>query len=366
MLNKLETERKRSFIINFVYFLIIAALAVVLIKYLLPLLWPMVLAFVIAYGLQRPIRYMNRKRGINKRICGLMLTILFFAFVGALISIVGVEAVSGLQKLVQNLPGFYNRSIEPTMLELFSRLENMAVWNNPQVYELVVSMEEQFLNSLASLVKSISTGAVGFLSNFAAALPMTFIKIILMIISTVFVSMDYDMLVGFCVNQLNDKTRDLVFEVKRYVVGTLFVCIRSYALIMSITFVELSIGLSIIGVKNAVLIAFCIAIFDILPVLGTGEIMIPWALINLILGNYSLGLALFAVYIVITIVRNILEPKIVGGQLGLHPIVTLTSLFAGAQLLGVIGLFGFPIFLSLLKHLNDEGIIHIFKMNENA
>lgn len=365
-MRKNDTEQKRSFIINFVYYLIIVAIALVLLKYILPLLWPVVIAFIIAYGLQRPINFVYRKLHIKKKFCGLFLALLFFATIGSLISLVGIEAVTGMQKLVQNLPDFYDRTVEPVMLELFSRIENAAVWNNPQVYDLIVSVEEQFLRSLGELVTNISSGAVGLISGLASSLPMMFIKLVLLIISTVFVSMDYDKLVSFCMNQLNDKTRDLVYEVKRYVVGTLFVCIRSYALIMSITFVELSIGLTVIDIDHAVLIAFCIAVFDILPVLGTGGIMIPWAVINVVVGNYSLALSLFIVYIIITIVRNILEPKIVGSQLGLHPVVTLASLFAGAQLLGVIGLFGFPIFLSLLRHLNDEGIIHVFKMEKTS
>ena len=90
-------------------------------------------------------------------------------------------------------------------------------------------------------------------------------------------------------------------EIQPYVAGTLFVCIRSYALIMTITFVELSIGLTLIGVK------------------------------------------------------------IVGSQIGLHPVVTLSSMFVGAQLFGVLGLFGFPIGLSLLRHLNDNGTLRVYK-----
>ena len=89
--------------------------------------------------------------------------------------------------------------------------------------------------------------------------------------------------------------------------------------------------------------------------------MIPWTIIAALQGNYSLALGLLIVYIVITIIRNILEPKIVGSQVGLHPLVTLMSLFVGAQLFGVLGLFGLPITLSLLKNLNDKGTIHILK-----
>lgn len=155
-------------------------------------------------------------------------------------------------------------------------------------------------------------------------------------------------------------------QIKQYVVGTLFVCIRSYALIMSITFVELSVGLTLIGIRKSVFIAFCIAVFDILPVLGTGGIMIPWALISAILGDYPGAAKLAVLYVFITIVRNIIEPKIVGGQIGLHPVVTLVSMFAGVQLFGVVGLFGFPIGLSLLTYLNRTGTIHLYRTGDET
>lgn len=154
--------------------------------------------------------------------------------------------------------------------------------------------------------------------------------------------------------------------IKEYVVGTLFVCIRSYALIMSITFLELSIGLTVVGVENSIFIAFLIAIFDILPVLGTGGVMIPWIVLEALKMNFSMALALLLVYLFVTVVRNIIEPKIVGAQIGLHPVVTLSSMFVGAQLFGVLGLFGFPICLSLLRYLNENGVIRLFRMEENT
>lgn len=147
------------------------------------------------------------------------------------------------------------------------------------------------------------------ISNIASSLPMLFIRLVLMIISTFFIAMDYEALSAFCMRQLSDKAQNVVRQIKQYVVGTLFVCIRSYALIMSITFVELAVGLTLIGIRNSVLIALCIAVFDILPVLGTGGIMIPWAVISAILGDFPGAIKLALLYVFITVVRNIIEPK---------------------------------------------------------
>ena len=142
-------------------------------------------------------------------------------------------------------------------------------------------------------------------------------------------------------------------------VGTLFVCIRSYALIMSITFVELSVGLTLIGVNRAILVALLIAIFDILPVLGTGGIMIPWVILSALGGDLPHAFALLVLYVIITVIRNIIEPRIVGAQIGLHPVLTLMSMFVGNHLFGIVGLFGLPILLSLLRYLNDNGTISV-------
>lgn len=151
-----------------------------------------------------------------------------------------------------------------------------------------------------------------------------------------------------------------MLEIKDYVVYTLFHCILSYALIMFITFLELSLGLTVIRVANSIIIALLISIFDVLPVLGIGGIMILWVIITAVGGDYTMAVGLIFVFLFVTVVRNILKPKIVGSQVGLHPVVTLMALFVGAQLFGIMG-FGLPITLSLLKDLNDRGTIHLLK-----
>jgi len=182
-----------------------------------------------------------------------------------------------------------------------------------------------------------------------------------MIISTFFIAVDYDKLSEFVLRQFTGKARKLILDIKQYVIGTLFVYLRSYALIMSVTFVELSVGLSLLSIPNALIIALCIAFFDILPILGTGGVMIPWTIITFFQGDYKTGVGLVVVYVIITVVRNIIEPRIVGSRIGVHPVATLIAMFLGAHFFGILGLFGFPITLSLLRHLNDTGTIKIFK-----
>lgn len=263
--------------------------------------------------------------------------------------------------LIGFVPTMYETHALPFFMDVLQRLVEVFAAMDPALFSALEEVGLRLIQALTDLVSGLSVQVMTFATGIAAAVPAIFIKLVLMVISTFFIAMDYSRLRGFCLQQLSEGALELFFQVKEYLAGTLWVCIRSYAIIMSITFVELSIGLTLAGLEHAVVVAFFIAIFDILPVLGTGGIMIPWGILTFIQGDYPLALSLLAIYLVITIIRNIIEPKIVGSQLGLHPVVTLCSMFVGAQLLGVVGMFGFPILLSLLRYLNDHEVIHIFK-----
>lgn len=343
------------------YFAFLLCAVFLLLKYGLPMLSPFVIAFVIAYLLKRPVIFLSRKLHLPRKPAAVLLVLVFYSTIGLLISLLGIRAFSTTRDLVMNLPQIYAAHVEPVLTDIFGNVEQGLKKMDPSLVSTLEDLFNQFIQSIGQMVSSLSMSAMGTISGVASSLPGLFIKLLLMIISTFFIAADYELLTGFFLKQLDGKSKQIFLQVKKYVVGTLFVCIRSYALIMTITFIELSVGLSIIGVKNSILIAFLISVFDILPVLGTGGIMIPWTIIAALTGDYSLSIGLLIVYLIITVIRNIIEPKIVGSQIGLHPVVTLASMFVGVQLLGVVGLFGFPISLSLLRHLNDNGTIHLFK-----
>lgn len=361
----MEIEKKRKFIINILYFAIILAIVWVILEWGLSLIMPFIIAFLISWALQRPIRFLSEKLRVHKKILAIFLVLLFYCTIGLLIALLIIKSFSAVGELIASLPALYEAHINPLIGKIYDSLESSFIRLDPELMNALDTLIQDSAASIGEIISGLSMTVAGAVSGAASSLPGFLIRLLLMVISTFFISMDYDRLMGFILRQFNDRTQELFFQIKKYIIGTLFVCIRSYALIMSITFVELSIGLHILRIENAFLIALLIAVFDILPVLGTGGIMIPWAIITFLLGNFSLAIGLAVLYVVITIIRNILEPKIVGGNIGLHPVVTLISLFVGAQLFGVVGLFGFPIFLSLLVNLNKNGTIHLFKMDES-
>ena len=131
---------------------------------------------------------------------------------------------------------------------------------------------------------------------------------------------------------------------------------------MAITFAEMFLGLfllKLIGVYDGsyiTIISFVTCIIDIIPVLGTGTVLIPWALYNLIFGNFGMGIGLLVIYAVITVIRQIVEPKLVANQAGLPAIVTIMAMFLGVRIFGAFGIILLPFTVIILKLLYDEGI----------
>lgn len=358
---EIQYDKRKKYIINVAYFAIVLLMIYGVFKYALGLVSPFVFALLIAYLLEKPARFVSGKTHLPKRLVSFLFVLGFYATIGVGLSFAGIKIVSVLTNVISGLPALYENQLAPFLLNRFDAIEDAFYRLDPAVVSVINQGFDQFVNSLGDNISSISISLVSRVSGVASSLPLFFVRLLLMIISTFFIAGDFEALMGFIRRQLSGRSNDLISRIRHYLGDTLFVVIRSYAIIMSITFIELSIGFSIIGIPNAILIALIIAFFDILPILGTGGVMVPWTIISFIQGDYRLGIGLLIVYLFVTIVRNVLEPKIVGSQLGLHPIVTLMCMFIGANLFGVLGLFGLPITMSLLKHLNDTGAVKFWK-----
>jgi sporulation integral membrane protein YtvI len=362
-LNQLDQNllQKRDFIIKALYYGLWAGVAFLLLFYALPLITPFIFAFLFAFIIRRlAVRTRNKIRLPLKLICAIYV-LLFYSTIGLLLSLLGISAVAKLAEFVGNIPDLYDSLFQPLLNNIFESIRKTILLMDPTIADSLTGLYDQLLASVGSMLANFSGWMLTWISSLVSSVPGLAIKILLMVIATFFAAMDFDKFTNYVSRQITPEQKVLLVHIRDYLTGTVLRVLRAYAIIMSVTAIELSIGLTIIGIHNAILVALCIAIFDILPVLGTGGIMIPWAIITLILGDLKLGFSILAVYIIVTVVRNVIEPKIVGPQLGLHPLVTLMSLFVGAQLFGIIGLFGFPIGLSLLLNLNSKGVIHIFK-----
>ena len=320
------------------------AAAYLVFAYLLPISIPFIFGIVIAWL----VVWISNKLHCPHKFVRVGLTIVIYGILGLLITWLAAKAVTAVMDLILWLPEVYENKLLPFATLVYQWVMQTVSMLDPALVNALETLLEAVLSMLKNVVSYLSSGAMSFVTNVATGVPNLVLSMLAMIFSTVFVVGDYERITEFANAHTPGKIKDFLLELRSYLTDTLFVVIRSYGLIMLLTFTELSILFSLFGIENGILKAAAIAMLDILPILGTGGIMIPWAVISLMLGYTTLGIELFAIYAIVTVVRNYVEPKIVGTQLGLHPIITLVSMFIGLRLFGFWGLFGLPVGISFL------------------
>lgn len=377
-----KVKKRRDAIINVAFLAMVLGLIFVFFKYCFGIAAPFLLSFFFAVIMQRPLRWLDKK---TKNKChtlwSLLLVLLsILIIVGPLIiilSLIGREIgnfVSYLTDQLNDLPSFL-ATLEKEILSLIKFLPD-SIYTSASDYisDLFGKMINNFdLSALGIDMKSVTSGLTTGVSGIYGVvknIPSVLIGIVIGVVAWIFFTKDYNYIVHFIKLQLPDNKKNILSEIKQIFSKTVLKMIRAYGIIMLITFCELFLGLSIlnwIGVMDnsyVVMIAIAIAIFDILPVAGSGGILIPWAAISLILGDYSAAVGLIIIYAVITVIRQYIEPKIVGSSLGVHPIVTLAGLYFGLKLFGFMGMFIVPLAVMTLKAFNDAGRIHLFNSPE--
>ena len=358
----MTTDKKRNFLIDFAFAVVIILLVYFFLKYVINWIMPFVIAFLISALLYPLIKFVSAKLKIkkNKKPVAAVITALFFCTVGVLAGFILYKIVSAVASFIVGLPEYVQSTIIPSLSVAYEKIRTALA----NMHIEVDIGSKTFFDSIGSSVSGIVSRLMPSLS-FITSIPGIVVTGIIMIISTFFISMDFDGITSFCLAQLPKKAADFVVMLKDYTVKILFRYVRSYALILAITFGELLIGFTVMhfvaGLQNIFLLALLIAVFDILPIVGTGTVLIPWAVVSLITGDYVKAVCLLVIYGVITVVRQFIEPKIVGNQVGLHPVATLLAMIVGTRLFGAVGLFGVPIALAIIKDLDDHGKIHVFK-----
>ena len=344
-------EKRKEFIINSLYIAIIFAIVYISVNYLLSVLAPFVLAFLFAYFSIRISRRFFEENSKSHR-C-LTLGLLYLMIILILVLLVSL-GVTKLGDFIKTLPAFYKNTIEPFM----SQLENTFLGfgeSLPDNLGLAFSnMTDGIFEGLKSILTRITGGMVNLTTSLITSAPELLISIIVMIVSSFYIVIDYENIARWFTNALPEKTLNVFFEIKDFCENTLFKIIGSYAAIMGLTFVELFAGLSLFRISNSGMWAMIISVLDILPVLGVGTVLIPWGISCLITKRIVLGVGILVLYLIITVVRNIVEPKLVGTNLGLHPLATLISMITGLRLFNFVGMFGLPLTLSFLVSRDKE------------
>lgn len=353
-------EKRKSFIINIVYFGIMLCIGLALVRFSLSYLMPFIFGFTIAFILKPVVNRLTSRFG-EKKLVRILVVALFYFVIASIIVMLVVWSIGFFSSAFESLESLYNKTLLPFTLDTIDYANSQIDLLSPEIRSVL----EEVLNSFVSMAKNFAANAssagIGFVTGFVGAVPSLLISILIGIISSIFFTLDYQPIVNSVLGVLPKRWAYLIIEVKNTFFNTIGKYLIAYGKLITLTFVELSIGFFVIGIGNPIGLAFLIAIVDIMPVLGTGTIMIPWFIAELAMGNTTVGISLAVLYIIITIIRNILEPKLVGAQIGLHPLATLICIYVGLKLWGVVGMFGIPIAVVIIKTMHEQGKITFLK-----
>lgn len=353
------SEKKLKILINCAYLALIAVIAFFTVKYLIVWIMPFIIGFILAAAVQPFVRYLSGKRNINVKACSVAAVLILIFLLLIIISFLLFKFLNWAGSCTQNIPSVING--------LNAYLKQISVNISPMMTKIEKCTGVKCDTSLSGIshqifkLSRLSDTFGKMVHNAVYSLPSFFFNFIITIISACFFAADFKGVVRFAEGCLPERRRKSAAGIKDFFLNTILKFILAYFKLMCITFAELLAGLLLLRVQNALPAAAAIALIDILPVLGVGTVMIPWAVIEFISGKLYFGAGLIILYAIITVVRNILEPRIVGKHIGLHPLITLFSMVIGLKAMGIAGMIILPITVLFIRQLYKNGIIKLWK-----
>lgn len=382
--------KRKKFIIDTAYFVIVVGLFYLFMKYAFGILTPFIFAMFVAMLLQRPVNHITQKtripRGITSTILVLLVIFVFGSIIAFLLAKVFTEIkgfIDFLMIKLEDVPLFIAQIeewITAHLTFLPQKLNDSLAATVTNFLEKLFGISAQTGMDIAGAASgasksgfdfSVLSSPLGAIWGTAKQIPQVFVATLVGIVCCCFMTSDYSTLRSMVMTQAGEKAKT-ISRTKEIIFSTLGKMGKAYGIIIFVTFSELAIGLTILKIfgiyESGYIFAISIitAIIDIIPVLGTGTVLIPWGVWSLCTGEIGLGIGILIIYAVITVIRQIIEPKLLASQFGLPAFITLFAMYIGTQLFGFIGLFLMPLTVMLLKVLNDEGVIHIFKKPPEA
>ncbi len=354
---------KTSTIINKALNIGLWALGIWLIlRFLMPWTAPMLLAFAAAVAIEPAVKALCRRRFHRAAASGVCV-LGFLLIFGALMWFLFSRIFSEIQHLGAHLPELV-AAVSDFISLWQSRMGSLALRLPPALTQVLDSAVAGIRDYLYSLPGLVSAKALGWLSATVSNLPTWLLFAVTWLMGLYFISAAYPSIVRFIRSQIPPRFFERMHRVKKHLQQSLGKYLKAQLIMSAITFGEMIIVFALLRIDYALVLAIAVAIIDALPVFGAGTVLLPWAAWELIAGDTGRGLGLAISYGAVTILRNCIQAKLLGDQLGLHPVATLLAIYAGWRALGVWGMILFPIGAISLKKLNDSGIIHLWKKED--
>ncbi len=313
------------------------------VQYLLPLLFPFGIGLGLALAAEPAVRVGARvlklprwaASGLGVSLTLVLLTVLF--------GVIGAALVRELGVLAGNLPALEDTARE-SVATLRNFVEDAAAHAPEGVRPWVDQSVERLFSSPTVVIDRVPEMVTGFLGK----IPKGFLAVGTAVLSGFLISIRLPRLKKALKERLPEKVRTNVLPALRRTKAALFAWLKAQAKLMAITFAILLVGFLLLRIPYGFLWAAVVAVVDAVPILGTGTILVPWALVCLLQGRQLMAIGLLVIYGCTFVTRTALEPRIIGRSLNLDPLLTLLLLYVGFQLWGFLGLILTPILGSAL------------------
>ena len=353
-------RREKAFLIKAAYWVAVLAVCWLLLRYALVWLLPFLLALGFAALMEPVITLGRRKLRLKRGFLAAVLTLSLLALVITLGAVLVGQLIRQATDLSERLPAML--SALPVLADRISaRLHSFCASCPAGLQQWVTQLLDAGEQTLSGALGSLSAAALRLLTGVVGALPQVMLFCATTALALFFTSAAYPQLTAFLRRQLPPSWLATARGVKASLIATIGKWVRAQCILILITFFQLLAGLLLIRQPYALLLSAVIAFIDALPVFGTGTVLLPWAVLCCLAGSFPKGIALTALYLVIWLVRSIMEPKLMAKSAGLPPLPALLAMYVGFCAMGVAGMILGPILLLLLKQLHDGGYLHLWK-----
>ena len=339
---------------------VLLVLALLALRYgvlpILSLLSPFVLALVLSWLLNPPVRWLQKKLSVSRWVITMALLILVFGVVGGVLWALSWMAVEQVQALFLNWETVVDGMVSSLdrVLEWLGGLSELIPGNAYTAGERLGQLLENWVRDIdvsgwLRMVADRAPSLVGQVSAFVVAT-------IVFLMATYFITADYPRLRFFITDRVPAPARSFCSDVRRIFMEAFGGYLKSQLIISFVVFIILALGFFAIGQPYGLLLALGFAVLDFIPIIGSGTVMVPWAVVDIIVGDYTHAVQLMVIWGIIALFRRLGEPKILGDQTGLSPILSLVGIYVGMLVGGVLGMIVGPLLLLVLINLAKLGI----------
>ena len=341
-------EKYKKLIYVFLVAVIAAILSFLFLKYILGIILPFLISFFVVSMVRPLIDKICLKTRASRLFVTVFVLLVFTTLVitGLVLLTVSVSNQIGniFDSVVESLSKEDNYVVR--FLDFIDRVEEkvpiLTKFTSTSVRTLVSDM-------ITEGIKSLSIGITAKIASFIAALPQMMLTVIVIFLSLFYFAKDYDKIGKKLMECMPRAISKKAPQIKNDVILVVTKFVKSYLLLMFLTFAMLLSGFLMLGIENSLALALIIALVDILPILGVGTVLVPWSVILITNGQSELGIGLLVLFGVIYLVRQYAEPKIVSAQMDVHPLIVLFAMYAGLKLAGILGLVFAPLIAFIIK-----------------